>query len=215
MVTAFAIGTFACGGAPASPVVIDGHLPDLDDANAVTINEEAADQLDLHVGSRLTFETAPPDRLSEWATNDGQFDSRDALDGPTIEVRGGRRHPHGDGDFEDPVPDRSTSRTASPVPTVTRSPTSSRSSTSASLPDRLDAIAADVREVLAPYGLDVTTSLDSPGEAIVPSIDVGVSTLWIATAVAALGGLLLVAQALGRRRRRRRRPTTRRSPRWA
>ena len=72
--------------APASPIVIDGHLPGLDDANAVTINEEAVDELGLDVGSTLTFDTASPDRLFEWATNDGQFASADALDGPTIEV---------------------------------------------------------------------------------------------------------------------------------
>ncbi len=196
VVTAFAIGTFAWGGAPASPVVIDGHLPDLDDANAVTINEEAVDQLGLHVGSTLTFETAPPDRLFEWATNDGQLDSRDALDGPTIEVEVVAVTRTAT-DFEDPFPlidfpDGFTRAHGDEIahiePLVYIR----------AAPGRLDEVAADVREVLAPYGLDVTTSPDSPGEAIVPSIDVGVSTLWIATAVAALGGLLLVGQALGR-----------------
>ncbi len=51
--------------------------------------------------------------------------------------------------------------------------------------------------LLAPYELEMTAT-DAPGAAILPSIEVGVSTLWIAAAVAAVGGLLLVGQALGR-----------------
>ena len=79
-------------------------------------------------------------------------------------------------------------------------------------PDRLDAIAADVDEIVAPYGLHVTTTTTGPGAAIVPSIEVGVSTLWIATAVAALGGLLLVGPGARPARRRLGAPISRRSP---
>ncbi len=88
---------------------------------------------------------------------------------------------------------RSTSPRASPGPTATRSPTRG-----VRLPPRRPSTVSTPspptsRRSLAPYGLDVTTTT-GPGAAIVPSIEVGVSTLWIATAVAALGGLLLVAR---------------------
>ena len=82
------MGTFASAGEGNNPIVIDGRLPDADDPDAVTINEEAVRFLDLEVGSRLSFATASPARLAEWATQDGQFDSRDALDGPDDRGRG-------------------------------------------------------------------------------------------------------------------------------
>ena len=195
VVTAFATGTFATAGAPATPIVIAGELPGVDEADAVVINETAVDELDLGVGSTLTFRTASPARLLEWVNNDGQFDSEAALDGPTIDVRVAAVT-RTDGDLE------------AAFPAVVFSEGFARAhgdeiahvETYVNLrvdPDRLDAIAADVRAIVEPYGLEVVPST-SVGAAIVPSIDVGVTTLWIAAAVAALGGLLLVAQALGR-----------------
>ena len=135
------------------------------------------------------------DRLLEWASNDGQFASADALDGPTIEVRVAAVT-RTEADLEAPFPliefSEGFARAhgddiahVEPLVEVRADP------------DRLEAVAADVEAVLAPYELEMTTT-DAPGAAILPSIEVGVSTLWIATAVTAVGGLLLVGQALGR-----------------
>ena len=163
--------------------------------HAVTINEEAVRELGLGVGSTLTFATASPDRLLEWATNDGQFASADALDGPTIEVRVAAVT-RSEGDLEAPFPLIEFSEG------FARAHRDDIAHVEAFVevrvdPDRLDAIAADIEELLAPYELDDDDD-GSSGAAILPSIEVGVSTLWIATAVAAVGGLLLVGQALGR-----------------
>ena len=213
VVTAFATGTFARAGEPATPIVIDGQLPDVDDPDAVTINEEAVRVMGLEVGDTLTFETASPERLVEWASNDGQFASPDALDGPTIEVRVA-------------AVTRTEEDLEAPFPIIdfpegfARAHRDEIAHVEAFVylrvdPDRLDAIAADVEEIVAPYGLHVTTTTTGPGAAIVPSIEVGVSTLWIATAVAALGGLLLVGPGARPARRRLGASISRRSPRWA
>ena len=195
VVVAFATGTFATAGEVGEPIVLDGVLPDVDDPDSVTINEEATEFFDVEVGDTLTFATASPARLAEWATNDGQFGSSDALDGPTIEVEVAAVI-RTEGDLESPFPmvdfpegfARAHADDIAHVETFVNLRVDE---------DRLGSIAGEVEEVLAPYDLDVAP-LEGIGVAIVPSIDVGVSTLWIATAVAAFGGLLLVAQALGR-----------------
>ena len=144
MVTAFATGTFATAGAPATPIVIAGELPGVDEADAVVINEAAADELDLGIGSALTFRTASPARMLEWVNNDGQFDSEAALDGPTIDVHVAAVT-RTDGDLE------------AAFPAVVFSEGFARAhgdeiahvETYVNLrvdPDRLDAIAADVRQ---------------------------------------------------------------------
>ena len=195
VVVPFATGTFATAGEAGEPIVLDGVLPDSDDPNSVTINERATEYFDVEVGDTLTFATVSPARLGEWAANDAQFGSRDALDGPTIEVEVAAVV-KSEEDFEAPFPivdfpegfARGHADEIAHVETFVYLRVGEK---------RFDTIAAEVEEVLAPYGLDVAP-LEGVGEAIVPSIEVGVSTLWIATAVAALGGLLLVAQALGR-----------------
>ncbi len=195
VVTAFATGTFATAGAPATPIVIAGELPGVDEADAVVINEAAVDELDLDVGSTLTFRTASPGRLLEWVNNDGQFDSEAALDGPTIDVRVAAVT-RTDGDLEAAFPgivfSEGFARAHRDEITHVETYVNLRVD-----PDRFDAIATEVEAIVEPYGLEVVPST-TVGAAIVPSIDVGVTTLWIAAAVAALGGLLLVAQALGR-----------------
>ena len=131
MVTAFATGTFATAGAPATPIVIAGELPGVDEADAVVINETAADELDLGIGSALTFRTASPARMLEWVNNDGQFDSEAALDGPTIDVHVATVT-RTDGDLEAAFPAVVFSEGFA-APTATRSPTPRRTSTSASI----------------------------------------------------------------------------------
>jgi ABC-type lipoprotein release transport system permease subunit len=194
-VTAFATGTFARAGELATPIVIDGVLPDADDPSGVTINEVAVRELGLEVGDTLTFATASPDRFAEWAENDGQFASSASLDGPEIEVEVAAVT-RTEGDFEDPFPifefpegfARAHADTIAHVePSIALRVD----------PDRLDEVTTEVDALMAPYGLEVAP-LPGVGAAIVPSIEVGVTTLWIATAVAAFGGLLLVAQALTR-----------------
>ena len=181
VVTAFATGTFATAGAPATPFVIAGELPGVDETDAVMINEAAIDELDLGIGSALTFRTPPRDGCSSGSNNDGQFDSEAALDGPTIDVHVAAVT-RTDGDLE------------AAFPAVVFSEGFARAhgdeiahaETYINLrvdPDRFDAIAADVRAIVEPYGLEVVPST-SVGAAIIPSIDVGVTTLWIAAAVA-------------------------------
>ena len=84
--SAFAVGTFTTVGEPPAPLVIDGELPGLDDPDGVIVNEEAVRELGARVGTTMRFRTASPARLAEWGTNDGEFASADALDGPEIVV---------------------------------------------------------------------------------------------------------------------------------
>jgi hypothetical protein len=195
VVVPFATGTFATAGEAGTPIVIDGVLPDADDPDGVTINEEATEYYDVEVGDTLTFATMSPAHLTEWASADAELTSRELLDGPTIEVEVAAVT-RTEGDFEAPFPivdfpqgfARAHADEIAHVETFINLRVDEA---------RFDAIAAEVDEVLAPYDLDVAR-LEGIGAPIVPSIEVGVTTLWIATAVAAVGGLLLVAQALGR-----------------
>ena len=85
-VSAFATGTSATYGSRHTPIVLDGALPSADDPDAVVVGEHATDVLGWKVGDRLTFGTVSPDGLFDWFNNDATFGSRDALDGPVIEV---------------------------------------------------------------------------------------------------------------------------------
>ncbi|HET9667460.1 MAG TPA: hypothetical protein VFP09_11910, partial [Desertimonas sp.] len=85
-VSAFATGTSATYGTRHTPIVLDGALPLADDPDAVVVGEHATDVLGWKVGDRLTFGTVSPDGLFDWFNNDATFGSRDALDGPVIEV---------------------------------------------------------------------------------------------------------------------------------
>ena len=85
-VSAFATGTSATYGSRHTPIVLDGALPLPDDPDAVVVGEHATDVLGWKVGDRLTFGTVSPDGLFDWFSNDATFGSRDALDGPVIEV---------------------------------------------------------------------------------------------------------------------------------
>ena len=182
--------------AAATPIVVDGHLPGVDDPR------RRHDQRGGRPG-------AGPRRRQH-------ADVRHGLAGPSpgvgeqrraVRLRRGPRRPDDRGPrrrrrpirgaTSRPRSPRSSSPRASPAPTATRSPTSRRSSRVRADPERLDAVAADMEAVLAPYGLEMTAT-EAPGAAILPSVEVGVTTLWIAAAVTAAGGLLLVGQALGR-----------------
>jgi len=86
VVVAFAIGPAASFGRIDESLVVRGRLPGTDQSDAVVINEEAARLLDVDIGDSMSFRTASPQRIGEWAENDGQFDSAAALDGPVVEV---------------------------------------------------------------------------------------------------------------------------------
>lgn len=195
VVTAFAIAPLDDRGSIAEPIVIDGDARDFADPDAIVINEEAVTALGLGVGSTMTMRTASPARLDEWAGNDGQFASTRALDGPTVEVRvvAVTRSEHDFGEDRFPVISFTEGFArahrediAHVVPAI-----SLRAD-----PARLDEISAAAESVLAPFGVDVITA---PGlDAIQPSIGVETTTMWVAAAIAAAAGVLLVAQAVGR-----------------
>ena len=119
------------GGRARHAVVIDGQLPDVDDPDAVTINEEAVRAMGLAVGDTLTFETASPRtaprvggqrRPVRLARGARRADDR----GP-----GGRRHADRRG-LRGAVPDHRLPRGVRPCAPRRDRPSSSRSSTSVS-----------------------------------------------------------------------------------
>jgi ABC-type lipoprotein release transport system permease subunit len=197
VVAAFAVGPAATAGRINEPLVIDGALPDVDDPDAVVINEEAARQLDVGVGGVITFRTASPARLSEWADNDGEFESAEALDGPTVDVvvaaivradedLGEERFPNVT--FAEGFARAHRADIAHLEPAVLLRVD----------PARFDAVADDVESLLAPFGA-IASVMPDIGEAIRPSVRVQVTTLWVAVGVATVAGLLVVAQSFARR----------------
>jgi ABC-type lipoprotein release transport system permease subunit len=198
-VVPFAIGTFATYGQRYSPVVIEGALPSLDDGNAVTVSEGAAHTLGWTVGSRHTFQTVSPDRLHEWASNDATLASEDALDGPEIEVEVAAvvRDEYDVADDRFPAihfPQGFARAHADeiahlePIVMIHADPT------------QVSDIRSRIESILNPVGMDVepVPPLGEVGDVVVPSVAVEVTALRIATAVAAVAGLFVVAQALGR-----------------
>jgi ABC-type lipoprotein release transport system permease subunit len=198
-VVPFALGTFATYGQRYSPLVIEGALPSLDDGNAVTVSEGAAHMLGWTVGSRHTFQTVSPDRLHEWASNDATLASEDALDGPEIEVEvlAVVRDEYDVADDRVPAihfPEGFARAHADeiahiePIVMIHAEPTQVRD------------VRSRIESILTPVGMDVeeVPPLGEVGDVVVPSVAVEVTTLRIATAVAAVAGLFVVAQALGR-----------------
>ncbi len=169
-----------------TPIVLDGALPSPDDADAVVVGEHATDVLGWKVGDRLTFGTVSPDGLFDWFSNDATFGSRDALDGPEIEVEvvavirdeadladdrfpsilfpEGFARAHGDEIAH-----------VEPIAMIRADPT------------RIDDVADRIEAILDPVGMDVEElpPLGYAGAAVAPTVAVEVTTLWIATAVAA------------------------------
>ena len=167
------------------PIVLDGVLPDVDDPDGVTINEDGDRVLRRrgrrHADVRHGVAGAPR-RVGDTTT----ASSTPAT--PSTGRRSTSRSP------PSPGPTATSSRRSrsstfprgSPAPTPTTSPTSRRSSTSASTRTVSTPIADRGRGGPGDRTASTSTPLEGVGAAIVPSIDVGVSTLWIATAVAAL-----------------------------
>ncbi|MGI9051733.1 MAG: ABC transporter permease [Ilumatobacteraceae bacterium] len=196
VVTAFAIAPSATRGRIDEAIAVDGVAPGLDQPNAVTANEGAVTQLGIGVGSRMSFQTASPARLEEWASNDGVFGSADALDGPTIQVE----------IVAITRSDDDLGQEGFPVISFSEGFARAHAAEIAHVepafylrvdPDRFDEIAGEVSTVLAPFGADVSPA-PNLGDTIRPSIRVEVTTLWIAMAIAAGAGVLVIAQATGR-----------------
>ncbi len=196
VVNAFAIAKFASGGTIDEGILLAGDLDDTADPDSVVINEEAAATRDLAVGDTIMLRTASPARLAEWAGNDAQFGSMEALDGPVVEVRVVA--------VVRSVTDLASDRF--PLITFTEGFARAHRDDIAHVvpafalradPARLDEVAAAADATLAPYGIDVFVAEDL-GATVRPSIRVEVTTIWVATAIAAAAGLLLVAQAIGR-----------------
>ena len=163
------------------------------------VGEHATDVLGWKVGDRLTFGTVSPDGLFDWFSNDATFGSRDALDGPVIEVEvvavirdeadladdrfpsilfpEGFARAHGDEIAH-----------VEPIAMIRADPT------------RIDDVADRIEAILGPVGMEVEElpPLGYAGAAVAPTVAVEVTTLWIATAVAVTAGLFVVAQAVGR-----------------
>ena len=179
--------------------MIEGALPSLDDGNAVTVSEGAARMFGWTVGSRHTFQTVSPDRLHEWASNDATLASEDALDGPEIEVEVVAivRDEYDVADDRFPAihfPEGFARSHADeiahlePIVMIHADPT------------QVSDIRSRIESILTPVGMDVeeVPPLGEVGDVVVPSVAVEVTALRIATAVAAVAGLFVVAQALGR-----------------
>jgi ABC-type lipoprotein release transport system permease subunit len=195
-VTAFVAAPLAVRGTINEPIVLEGALPTAGDSETVVINQRAAELADLHVGDVLTMRTASPARLAEWAANDGQFESDEALDGPVVDVRVAAIARSDEDLGEQPFPLVS----VSPQFTAAHADEIAHLVPSVSLradPDDLERVAAEAAAILAPYGMEVRGA-SSVGETIRPSTRVETATLWVAAAVAAAAGVLLVIQAVGR-----------------
>ena len=126
VVTAFAVGTSMTVGERPAPLVIEGELPAVDDPDSVIVNEEAVRIFGARVGTTMRFRTASPGHLEEWAANDGQFASTDALDGPEIVVDVVTVARSESDLGEDRFPYVAVSRRLREAPMATSSPTSSR-----------------------------------------------------------------------------------------
>jgi ABC-type lipoprotein release transport system permease subunit len=198
-VSAFATGTSATYGTRYAPIVLEGALPLQDDPDAVVVGEHATDVLGWKVGDRLTFGTVSPDGLFDWFSNDATFGSRDALDGPVIEVEVVAVIR----DEADLADDRFPSilfpegfarahrdEIAHVEPTVMIRAD----------PNRIDDVADRIEAILGPVAMQVEElpPLGYAGASVAPTVAVEVTTLWIATAVAMTAGLFVVAQAVGR-----------------
>ncbi len=195
----FAVGTFATYGGKYSPLVINGELPRVDDRDAVVVNEHATRQLGWTVGSRPTFRTVSPAGLYEWSSNDATLASEDGLDGPQIEVEvvAVVRDEFDVADDSFPAiffPEGFARAHADEIAHIEPSALIRVD------PTRLDEVVEDIEDVVAPVGIDVEAlpPLGEVGAAVAPTVAVEVTTLRIAAAVAALAGLFVVAQAVGR-----------------
>ena len=144
----------------------------------------------------MRFRTASPARLVEWAANDGQFASTDALDGPEIVVDVAAVGRAQDDFAEDRFPmilfPEGFARAHRDVITHVEPALYLRID-----PSRLTEVRPAVEEIAGRHRLDV---MDPPSAAdtVRPSIGVEVTTLRIAALVAALAGALVVATAFGR-----------------
>jgi ABC-type lipoprotein release transport system permease subunit len=198
-VSAFAVGISAAHGQRYVPVVIEGAWPADDDPDAVVVNEVAARMLGWTVGSRQRFETVSADRMFEWFSNDAQFTTTAALDGPPIEVEVAAvvRHEADLADdgypgmlFPEGFADAHADEIAhiEPFALIHADPA------------RLDDVRHRVESIVAPIGMKVSPApaLGEAAPAVIPTVRVEVTTLRIAAVVAAIAGLFVVAQALGR-----------------
>ena len=193
---AFLTGIYTSAGPRSRERVVAGRYPAADEPNGVVVNDEAVRRMQWRPGSVVRLRTVSPDRFAEWAGNDGSLESVASYDGPTIDavVTGVVRSE------EDFLEDREPAlllteafaraygdQVAHVVPTM-----AIRAD-----PDRVDAVAAQLRPILDAYNMDVFPA-ERTDVAVAPSISVEVTTLEIAAVIAALAGLVVVAQATGR-----------------
>jgi ABC-type lipoprotein release transport system permease subunit len=180
-------------------VVAAGRRPAVGGTDAVVVNEEAARMLGWKVGTRHSFETVPRDRMFEWFTNDAEFTSTEALEGPRVEVEVAAVVRHeadlNDSGYPGMVFPEGFARAhadeiahVEPFVLIRADPT------------RVDAVRRRVESIVGPVGMDVVDAppLGEAAPAVIPTVRVEVTTLGIAAIVAAAAGLFVVAQAVGR-----------------
>ncbi len=192
---AFLTGMYTSNGTRYPIDVIAGTLPGPDEPDAAIVNAEAVRRLGLAWDRSFGLRTVSPRRFAEWAGHDGSLESVDSFDGPTIDVvidgRGSERGglPRGPGACA--RPHRSVRREYGDIAHVV--PTMSIRAD----PDRVDEVAEQLRPILDAYEMDVFPA-ERTDIAVRPTISVEVTTLRIAALIAAIVGLLVVAQAAGR-----------------
>ncbi len=138
------------------------------------------------VGSRHRFETVSPDRLFDWFSNDAEFTTAEALDGPRIEVEVAAVVRH-EADLSDDgypgmlFPEGFARAHADEIAHIEPFALIQAD------PARLDDVRQRVDSIVAPVGMTVSDApaLGEAAPAIIPTVRVEVTTLRIAAAVAA------------------------------
>ena len=173
-------------------LVVAGKLPAADDPEGVVVNEAAASEAGLGIGTTVDLETASMSRFAEWTNSDGMVSSYDGPRVHTVVEAIGRSFNElidPGGPFIALMPGVIAAMGDSVVNCACFVGVRIRSG-------HVDEVRAQLEEIYRPYGL-----VARPGDqksVVTSSIRVEVTTLWIAAFVAAAAALLVVGQFIAR-----------------
>ena len=194
-VSPFVVGFSARAEGPYPFVVLDGELPSHDDPSSVVVNESMA-ETGVGVGSTIRLRSVAPADIAEWAENDAVLPDETHLTGPTIDahVAAVVRLPDDLADARFPslglLPGFEQAHGADVAHVV-------QAAQFRVDPSRLAEAEAALQEVYAQYGLVPVTLQDNLAP-VRQAVAVEARTLQVAAVVAALAGLLVATQVLGR-----------------
>ena len=194
-VSPFVVGFSARAEGPSPFIVLDGELPPDDDPSSVVVNESMA-ETGVGVGSTIRLRSVAPADIAEWAENDAVLPDETHLTGPTIDahVAAVVRLPDDLADARFPslglLPGFEKAHGADVAHVV-------QAAQFRVDPSRLAEAEAALQKVYAQYGLVPVTLQDNLAP-VRQAVAVEARTLQVAAVVAALAGLLVATQVLGR-----------------